>query len=207
MSRARFLTLEGGEGSGKTTQAERLRAALAARGLSVLVTREPGGAPGAEAIRGLLVTGEAGRWDPLSEALLHAAARREHISRTIRPALEAGTWVISDRFADSTMAYQGIAQGAERDAVATLNALVLGGLAPDLTLVLDVPEDVGLAREQSPHEDRYGAMGRAFHAAVRAAFRDIAAADPGRCVLIDASGTVDEVHAAILAAVTEKFGI
>ena len=207
MSRGRFLTLEGGEGSGKTTQAERLRATLAARGLPVLVTREPGGAPGAESIRNILVTGETGRWDPLSEALLHAAARREHVTRTIVPALEAGTWVLSDRFGDSTMAYQGITQGVGRDTVASLNALVLGDLAPDLTLVLDVAEDVGLAREQSAHEDRYGTMGSAFHAAVRAAFRDIAAAEPGRCILIDASGAVDEVHAAILAAVTERLGL
>lgn len=134
--RGRFITLEGGEGAGKSTQARRLAAALAAEGLPVLRTREPGGAPGAEAIRALLLG--RGPWDGLAEMLLHFAARREHLARTIAPALEAGIWVISDRFADSTLAYQGFGQGVPRAAWDTLAGLALEGLWPDLTLMLDI---------------------------------------------------------------------
>ena len=198
--RGRFITLEGGEGAGKSTQARLLEAALVAAGHRVLRTREPGGAAGAEAIRGVLLG--SGPWDGLTEAMLHFAARREHVVRTIEPALAAGHWVISDRFADSTMAYQVFAQGLPRAAFDTLARLTLDGLAPDLTLVLDLAPEEGLARAASRGEtNRYEAAGLAFHRRVRDGFRAIAAAEPGRCVVIDASDSAEGVAAAILNAV------
>ena len=144
--RGRFITFEGGEGAGKSTQARRLAAALRARGLEVVETREPGGSPGAEEIRRLLTTGEAGRWSPMAETLLHNAARADHLRRTVRPALAAGSWVVSDRFADSTMAYQGYGQGLDRGFIAALSAAVVDGLEPALTLVFDLPVEQGLGR-------------------------------------------------------------
>lgn len=176
--------------------------ALAAAGIPALATREPGGAPGAEEIRSLLVSGAAGRWESLTEALLHFAARREHLERTIRPALARGTWVVCDRFTDSTMAYQGYAQGLGRDTVERLAAVVQAGLRPDLTLVLDLPVEAGLQREQQ--RDRYGHMGVEFHTKVREAFLDIAQREPNRCILIDASRTMDAVSAAIWSAVQAR---
>ena len=146
MAAARFITFEGGEGAGKTTHVKRLADALTTAGIDVRTTREPGGAPGAEEIRDLLVTGETGRWDATSEALLHFAARRAHVEAMVRPALAAGRWVVCDRFADSTMAYQGYGHGLGRDAVETLYRVVLDDFAPDLTLILDVPVAVGLER-------------------------------------------------------------
>ncbi len=202
MSRGRFITLEGGEGGGKTTQAGRLCDTLTARGIASITTREPGGAPGAEEIRQLLVAGETGRWDPLAEALLHFAARREHVVRTIQPALDAGTWVICDRFTDSTMAYQGYAQGLGRPAVEALEKAVLGDLRPDLTLVLDLPVETGLQRERN--KGRYARMGVAFHQQVRDAFLDIARRAPKRCVVIDATHSIVAVSGAILAAVDRR---
>ena len=207
MIRGRFLTFEGGEGVGKTTQAERLQATLAAQGIDVLLTREPGGAPGAEAIREVLVRGKTGRWEPLSEALLHYAARHEHVQGTIRPALDAGRWVICDRFADSTMAYQGAAQGLGRDIVLRLQAIVLGDFSPDLTLILDLPPETGLAREQATDEARYAAFGTEFHQRVRAGFLDIARAEPARCAVVDARGSASEVGARIAAVVAERLGV
>ena len=208
MNRGRFLTFEGGEGSGKTTQAHPLRERLEAVGIDAIVTREPGGTPRAEDIRNLLVSGEAGRWQPLTEALLHYAARTEHVALSIRPALDRGVWVLSDRFADSTMAYQGIAMDAGRDTVAAVAAAVLGGFAPDLTLVLDVDPEAGLAREiREGGEDRYGAMGLEFHRKVRDGFREIAAAEPERCRLVDASGTVEAVGGLIWSATAHRFGL
>ncbi|PKQ07309.1 MAG: dTMP kinase [Alphaproteobacteria bacterium HGW-Alphaproteobacteria-11] len=201
MARARFITLEGGEGAGKSTQIQRLAEKLRARGETVCVTREPGGAPGAEAIRQLLVTGETTRWSPKSEALLHFSARAEHLERTIRPALERGEWVISDRFVDSTMAYQGPGVGAEF--INELKALVVGDDMPALTLILDLPVETGLARARSRQgqdnsvEDRYERMGTEFHARLRQAFLNIAENEPERCVVIDASGTEEAVAAAI----------
>ncbi len=199
----RFITLEGGEGAGKTTQARRLAEVLAARGRPVLLTREPGGAPGAEAIRGLLVSGETGRWVPLAETMLVFAARAEHVARTIRPALAAGMWVVCDRYVDSTTAYQGSGQGVGDASVRALRDLV--GLDPDLTLILDVDEGAGLARAATRGgADRYERMGASFHARVRAAFRRIAAEEPGRCALVDATGTEDAVHARILNALVNR---
>ena len=208
MVRGKFITLEGGEGAGKSTQVEALGDGLRRAGLPTLVTREPGGAPGAEEIRGLLVTGAVGRWDPMTEALLHSAARREHLRRTIEPALDAGTWVISDRFADSTIAYQGYGHGLGRQVVDGLNELVLGTFAPDLTLVLDVAVDDGLGRAAavSDCEDRYERMGREFHQRLRDGFLEIARREPGRCAVIDAGVGVDEVQAAIRAVVRERLG-
>ena len=200
---ARFITLEGGEGAGKSTQARRLAAALRGSGLDVVETREPGGSPGAEEIRRLLTTGEPDRWSPMAETLLHFAARSDHIRRTIRPSLKAGRWVCCDRFADSTMAYQGYGYGVDREFIARLASVVLGELRPDLTLVFDLPVAQGLARaaNRTGHEDRYEKMDRKFHEALRRGFLDIAAKDPQRCVVIDSSGdeltTWKRVHAAI----------
>jgi dTMP kinase len=208
MARGRFITFEGGEGAGKSTQLRLLADALAASGVDVVATREPGGSPGAEEIRTLLVTGEPGRWDAETEALLHFAARRDHLMRTVWPALERGAWVLSDRFADSTMAYQGYAQGLGRERVADLYRLVVGDFAPDLTLVLDVPAERGLERAgmRPGSETRYERMGGAFHARLREAFLDIAKREPRRCVVIDGSGAVEVVAGLILRAIREKLG-
>ena len=208
MTRGVFITLEGGEGSGKSTQVNLLADALAAQGIEVTVTREPGGAPGAEQIRALLVNGETARWDPMSEALLHYAARREHLRHTILPALAGGRWVVCDRFADSTMAYQGYGHGLGRNVIETLHGAVVGELAPDLTLILDIPAADGLGRAASRGgEDRYERMDRTFHDRLREGFLDIARRDTRRCVVIDAAGTVEDVHAAILAAVHQRLGV
>jgi dTMP kinase len=200
-----FITLEGGEGAGKSTQARRLADALTAAGRPILRTREPGGVPGAELLRGLLLGGEIA-WAPLSETLLHFAARAEHVERAIRPALAAGMWVVCDRFADSTMAYQGYGQGADRAAIATLTGLL--GLRPDLTLVLDVGVPTSLARLRARGDaaDRYESLGEGFFARIRDGFRAIAAAEPGRCVMIDAEADEDSVAAAIWQAVADRFG-
>lgn len=200
MPRGRFITLEGGEGAGKSTQVKRLAAKLEAKGLHVVTTREPGGAPGAELIRELLVKGETGRWAPRTEALLHFAAREEHLDRTIRPALERGDWVISDRFADSTMAYQGVAQGLGPAFISHLRDLVVGKDMPELTLVLDLPPETGLARatgRSNSGEDRYERMNLEFHRTLRQAFLDIAKNEHDRCVVIDASRDEDAVEAEI----------
>lgn len=209
MARGRFITFEGGEGAGKSTQLRLLAAALSRSGVPVCMTREPGGSPGAEEIRALLVTGDGDRWDPVSEALLHFAARADHMRRLILPRLEAGEWVLSDRFADSTMAYQGYALGLGRDAVESLSVLVLKGFAPDLTIVLDLPVDTGLARaaERADGEDRYERLDRLFHERLRQAFLDIAKRAPERCVVIDASGDLNSVEAAVRATVAERLGV
>lgn len=201
----RFITLEGGEGAGKSTQARRLAAALAATGRPVLRTREPGGTPGAERIRDLLLGH--GPWDPVAEAMLHFAARREHVAKVIRPFLAAGGWVVCDRFADSTLAYQG-AQGLPRDVWARLAEVALEGFAPDATLVLDMAVEAGMARAAARSgADRYERMGAAFHARVRAGFLAIAAAEPARCAVVDAAGGPDEVFAGIAAALHARFGL
>ena len=209
MAHGKFITFEGGEGTGKSTQARLLAERLRARDLAVVLTREPGGAPEAEAIRKLLVEGEPGRWDATTEALLHNAARRAHLTQTVWPALKRGEWVVSDRFADSTMAYQGIAMGLGREAIAALHALAVGDFAPDLTLVLDIPVEVGLARAgaRGGAEDRYERMGETFHQTLRAAFRDIAAREPKRCVLIDAQADIDAVAARVWDTVAATFDV
>lgn len=200
------MTLEGGEGAGKTTQIRRLRAHLESRGHAVTVTREPGGTPGAEAIRALLVQGEAGRWLPMSELLLLQAARHDHIERLIRPRLEAGDWVLCDRFHDSTRVYQGLAGGLGLEQVDRLIAPVLAGHLPDLTVLLDLPVEVGLARRQSAgQETRFERMGEAFHARVRAGFLALARAEPERIAIVDATGDENAVAAAILHALVVHF--
>jgi dTMP kinase len=206
VSRGRFITIEGGEGAGKSTQARLLCTRLEARGIEVLATREPGGAPGAEQIRQLLTRGETGRWQPMSEALLHFAARCEHLNATVRPALASGRWVVSDRFADSTTAYQGYGHELGAKAVARIYALVIGDFAPDLTLILDLPVEEGLARAhaRAGDEDRYERMDRGFHERLRQGFLEIAKGAPERCVVIDATADADAVAAAVWAAVQAR---
>jgi len=202
----RFITLEGGEGAGKSTQARRLGEGLTARGLKAVVTREPGGSPGAEAIRALLVTGEADRWSAVTETLLAYAARRDHIERTIAPALADGAWVVSDRFADSTRAYQGAGGGAPGSLIQSLERYVLGETRPDLTLILDLPVEAGHARIASRDhaETRFEGKGEDFHQRLRDCFLAIARVERDRCVVIDATQPADAVEAAIWAAVESR---
>ncbi len=206
MSPGRFITLEGGEGAGKSTQARLLADALTERGVSVLRTREPGGAPGAEVLRELLLGGSV-EWSAPAETLLHFAARAEHIETTIRPALASGTWVVCDRFYDSTMAYQGYGQGADRDMIAALTRML--GVVPDVTLVLDVSDAVAVERQlkRGADADRYERLDALFHARVRQGFRDIAAASPERCVLLPGDGSEADVHAAIMAALHARLSL
>ncbi len=206
MSPGRFITIEGGEAAGKSTQTRHLAAALAQLGLDVLATREPGGAAEAEALRGLLLAEHMG-WTPLAETLLHYAARAQHVARVIRPALAAGRWVVCDRFSDSTLAYQGYGLGVDHAAIAALSDML--GLWPDLTLVLDLPaEDIaGRLAGRGAGADRYERMGEAFFARVGQGFRAIAAAAPARCVLLSATPPEALVTRAILAAVAERFGL
>jgi dTMP kinase len=201
----RFITLEGGEGAGKSTQARLLAATLREQGIPVLLTREPGGAPGAEILRGLLLSGEVA-WSLPAETLLHFAARAEHVESTIRPALAAGTWVICDRFFDSTMVYQGHALGGDRAAIAALSAML--GLMPDLTLVLDVDVATSVARMRArgTAADRYERLGEAFFARVREGFLEVAAAEPGRCAVISAEAGTQDVAARVWAAVRGRAG-
>lgn len=208
MPRGRFITFEGGEGSGKSTQIGLLAETLRGRGLTVVTTREPGGAPGAEAIRKLLVEGEVGRWDPMGEALLLFAARRDHLLHTVWPALERGDWVLSDRFADSTTAYQGHGHGLPVEEIDILYALAVGAFRPDLTLILDLPVEEGLRRAGSRggDEDRFERMGVAFHERMRRGYLAVAAADPSRCAVIDATGAVEAVRAAVVAALDARLG-
>ena len=199
MARGLFISFEGGEGTGKSTQVAHLAAELRTRGHDVLATREPGGTPGSEAIRTLLVSGEIDRWSALTEALLMNAARREHIERVIAPALTAGTIVLCDRFADSTRVYQGAAGGVSADLIATLETAVVGAVRPDLTFILDLPIEVGLARAgaRGLGESRFETKGEAYHGRLREAFLDIARDDPDRCVVIDAQGDPAAVAARI----------
>jgi dTMP kinase len=210
--RGRLITVEGGEGTGKSTQVRLLASVLAGEGVDVVTTREPGGTEGAEAIRELLLRGTRYRWDGLSEALLHYAARRLHLDQTILPALDRGSWVISDRFADSTMAYQGYGSGVALARIRALHALVVGTLAPDLTLILDIDAETGCARARARSgigdaDDRYQAMDRAFHERVRRGFLTIAEAEPERCVVVDASAGVEAVAAIIRRTVAARLGV
>lgn len=203
-----FITLEGGEGTGKSTQARRLAARLESEGDDVVLTREPGGAPAAEDIRRLLVTGTPERWSPLAEALLNYAARDAHLAATIRPALARGAVVVCDRFMDSTRAYQGHAAGCDVALIDRLEAVVVGATRPDLTLVFDLDPETGLARAgargDDGGEDRYEKKGLAFHRRLRQAFLAIAAGDPARCVVIDAAAPLDDVAAAVWKAVAPR---
>ncbi len=209
MSRGVFITFEGGEGAGKSSQMSLLARTLGARGLEVVTTREPGGAAGAEQIRALLVSGETGRWDPMSELLLYVAARREHVVRLIEPALVRGAWVLCDRFADSTMAYQGYGHGLGPAACEAAHKLAFGAFAPDLTLILDLPAELGLARARARTggEDRYERMDLAFHERLRRGFLEIARAAPERCRVIDARSSIAEVEAEVRRTVAERFAL
>jgi dTMP kinase len=192
-----FITFEGGEGSGKSTQIKRLSARLTELGRSVLVTREPGGTPEAEAVRSLLVSGDVARWTAKSEALLNYAAREQHLEQVIRPALGTGKIVLCDRFMDSTRAYQGYAGGCAPSFIDALEQAIVGDTRPALTLIFDIDPAVGLARARdrgdAVAEDRYERKGLAFHMKLRDGFLDILRRDPKRCRLIDASQGVDQV--------------
>jgi len=202
--RGRFISLEGGEGAGKSTQLRRLAEALRSRGLDVIETREPGGSPGAEAIRALLLEGEEERWTPEAEALLFAAARADHVAKTILPAIEGGAWVLSDRFLDSSLAYQGGAGGLGIDRVRVVHDFGSRGFLPDRTLLLTLAGAADRARVRDlDGADRIGGRDDAYHAKVAAAFDQIAAAEPGRIRPIDASGTLEEVTSRLLAAVED----
>jgi dTMP kinase len=200
-----FVTFEGGEGGGKSTQLRVLADALRTAGMTVVTTREPGGAPGAEEIRRLLVEGEPGRWPAEAEALLHFAARAEHLAKVIRPALGAGQWVLCDRFADSTVAYQGYGQGLDLAWLKQLRARVVGATEPGLTLILDLPVETGLGRARE--QQRYERMGRAFHEKLQAGFLAIAKAEPERCVVIDATRPIDVVASVVRETVSRRFGV
>ena len=192
--RGKFITLEGGEGVGKSTQVQALAEALRSRGIDVTVTREPGGSPGAEAIRGLLLTGDEERWSARAEALLFAAARSDHVDKLIRPALEAGQWVLSDRFIDSSLAYQGGARGLGIDKVREINLFGIGDCFPDRTLVLALAEGGARARARDNEaSDRIGGRDEAYHQKVDLAFRQIASEEPERVQIVDASGVSSEV--------------
>ena len=207
-AKGRFITLEGGEGAGKSTQIARLKTWLEGRGRKVVATREPGGSPGAEMVRKLLVEGPVERWDGVTEALLHFAARRDHLRSTVWPALEQGAWVISDRFADSTTAYQGYGHGLDRAMLERLYGVAVGDFRPDLTLILDVPIDTGLARAAARRgtETRYENLPVEFHQRVKAGFLEIARRAPARCVVIDAAQDIDTIAGGIARAVGERLG-
>ena len=208
MTRGRFITFEGGEGAGKSTQLKRLAERLKSAGREIVATREPGGSPGAEAIRALVLNGDADRWSPVTETLLMYAARRDHLERVIEPALERGAWVVCDRFADSTRAYQGAAGGTDPALIAALEAQVLGGTRPDLTLIFDLSPEAGLARAHSRGgELRFESKGLAFHQRLRDGFLAIARAEPERCVVVDAAGSIEAVEAAVWAAVRSRLAL
>jgi dTMP kinase len=213
-----FITLEGGEGTGKSTQIRLLAETLAAAGVDVLTTREPGGTPQAERIRHLLLQRDSGSFDPVTEAMLMFAARREHVVEKIWPALEKGQWVISDRFADSTRALQGHGHGLDMGVIETLYKVVLGDFTPDMTIILDIDPEVGLSRSLRHNasvaataaestEDRFERLGLAFHTRVREGFLAVAKKEPQRCIVIDAAQDAAAVHGQIVEAVSARFGV
>jgi dTMP kinase len=203
-----LITFEGGEGAGKSTQAKRLAEVLTSLGIPVLLTREPGGTPGAEAIRTLLLDPASTRWSTLTETLLLLAARHDHVLRQVEPALRTGEWVLCDRFSDSTRVYQGVAGSVGVALVDQLHQIIFGGLSPDLTLILDVPVTTGLARRQaSTGENRFERMPETFHEQVRQGFLALARAEPERCVVIDATASEDAVADRIRRTVEQRFGL
>jgi len=205
----RFITFEGGDGSGKSTQIRRLSATLEKRGLAHIVTREPGGSPGAEEIRTLVLQGDPGRWNPLTEALLFYAARADHTERTIRPALAEGKWVLCDRYSDSSYAYQGGGGGLNRETVRRIEAIAIADFRPDLTFILDQPVEIGLERvaPRTHKETRFEAFDLEFHQRMRKTFLDIAKRAPDRCVVIDASQDVAAVEEAVFQVLKKRFRI
>ena len=204
----RFITFEGGEGSGKSTQAKLLASRLRSLAVPVLLTREPGGSPGAEAIRHVLLAGAAKPLGAHAEAILFAAARDDHVRQTIRPALAAGTWVISDRFADSTRIYQGTLSNVDPRLIRRLERITVGDTKPDLTLVLDAPTDLGLARAASRRgnvpADRFETERLEFYKKLQEGYRDLVQREPERCELIDACADTSTVAAAIWAVVNAR---
>ncbi len=208
-ARGRFIAIEGVDGAGKGVQSRKLRDELQGSGVDVLLTREPGGSPGAEQIRDLLVHGAAERWDAMTELLLIYAARRDHLTKTIWPALQAGRWVISDRFADSSRAFQGVAGGLGLDVVERVHAQVVGDFAPDLTIVLDLDPELSLARTvaRGGKDDRFEKKGLVYQQKVREAFSLLAARSPHKHVLIDAGRSVEQVAHDVLRVVTERMGL
>ncbi len=212
-NRAFFITFEGGEGSGKSTQLRLLADRLSTHGIETLSTREPGGSPQSEQIRDLVLQGDNDRWTPMTEALLIAASRAEHVSRKIIPSLASGRWVLCDRFADSSIAYQGAARGLGTKRIAKLQRLVLGDFGPDLTLILDLPPKLGLARALEREavlktgEDRFERAGKQFHKDIRRAYHKITEAEPDRCKLIHADATIDDIHEAVWAHVSQLTGL
>jgi dTMP kinase len=203
-ARGKFISLEGGEGVGKSTQVKALATALEDRGISCIVTREPGGSGGAEAVRELLLKGDESRWGAEAEALLFAAARADHVEKTIRPALEEGRWVLSDRFVDSSLAYQGGAGGRGIEAVRQINVFAVEEYFPDRSLVLTLEEGGERARARDTNcSDRIGGRSDDYHHKVETAFRLIAAEEPERVVLVDASGSQDEVTQRLLHALED----
>ena len=208
--RGRFITFEGGEGAGKSTQIQRLARRLVSRDIEIVMTREPGGSPGAEAIRHVLLTGAAKPLGPDAEAMLFAAARGDHVRTLIAPALAQGQWVLCDRFADSTRVYQGALGEVDPRLIRRLERIAVGDCVPDLTLILDLPAFVGLARAAqrrgSEAVDRFESETIEFHDRLRLAYRELATLEPQRCALIDARGDADQVAAAIWQVVSERFG-
>jgi dTMP kinase len=203
-TRGRFISLEGGEGAGKSTQVKALAAALRERGIEVVETREPGGSEGAEGIRALLLSGGEERWGPQAEALLFAAARADHVEKIIRPALEGGKWVVSDRFIDSSLAYQGGAGGLGIETVRQINAFAIGEYFPDRALVLALTEGGARARARDNEQsDRIGGRPEGYHQSVDLAFRLIAAEEPERVRIVDASGTPQDVTQRLLDAIRD----
>jgi dTMP kinase len=206
--RGRFITFEGGEGSGKSTQVASLVKRLTALGLAVMATREPGGSPGAEAVRHVLLSGAAKPLGAHAEAILFAAARDDHVSQTIRPALEGGKWVVSDRFADSTRVYQGVLSNVDARIISRLERLTVGDARPDLTVVLDVPAEIGLERAARRRGngagDRFEAEALDFHKKLREAYLELAAREPERCAVIDAAAAPDVVADAVWAVVNAR---
>lgn len=202
----RFISLEGGEGVGKSTQALRLKTALEARGISVLLTREPGGSEGAETIRDILMAGALTRWSAHTEALLFAAARADHVEKLIRPAIAAGRWVICDRFIDSSRAYQGLAGGIDDAAILALHAFGAKGVLPDRTFLFDLPIEEGrvrAARRDGSATDRFAARGSDFHAQVAAAFLSFAAREPDRFRVVNAENGPEAITDALLVALSD----
>ena len=215
--KGKFISFEGGEGGGKSTQIEFLLEALKSIGIDVIKTREPGGSEGAEEIRELLVDGDSDRWDPVTETLLHCAARRDHLKKIILPALELGRWVLTDRFTDSTIAYQGYGHGINKKALKQLQQFIAGNIEPDMTIILDLPIKVGLERAEKRmktqinakknNEDRYERMNIDFHERLRKGFLSIAKNNRRRCVVIDTTRSIEEIQTTIEQLVFTKFGL
>ena len=205
MKSGKFITFEGGEGAGKSTQVRLLAEKLASRGVETVQTREPGGAPQAEVLRELLISGATDRWSANAETLLNYAARDDHLRAVIRPALDRGVWVLCDRFSDSTRAYQGLAGGVSMNMIDAIHEDIVAGTDPDLTLIMDIAPEVGLERAHARGDaNRFENKGLGFHRTLQKSFLAIAATYPERCVVIDASGTIEEISHAIWSAVETR---